>query len=252
MVAKRIIPCLDVKDGRTVKGINFCSLESVGDPVEMGRLYSQQGADELVYLDISATIEGRSTFLKVAERIAESINIPFTVGGGISNIYQAQDMLMAGADKISVNSAAVANPKLISDIAQKYGSQYIVVAVDIKKRGGEWEVMTHGGGKGSGRELFAWLKEVCERGAGELLITSMDHDGTKEGYPCDLYKQVSELVNIPVIASGGAGSAEHIEQVLTKGRADAALAASIFHYGQIMIPHLKEYLHDKGLIVRLK
>ena len=214
MVAKRIIPCLDVKDGRTVKGINFCSLESVGDPVEMGRLYSQQGADELVYLDISATIEGRSTFLKVAERIAESINIPFTVGGGISNIYQAQDMLMAGADKISV--------------------------------------ITHGGSKGSGRELFVWLKEVCERGAGELLITSMDHDGTKEGYPCDLYKQVSELVNIPVIASGGAGSAEHIEQVLTKGRADAALAASIFHYGQIMIPHLKEYLHDKGLIVRLK
>ncbi len=251
MVAKRIIPCLDVREGSTVKGINFEDITAVGDPVEMGIRYSEGGADELVYLDISATREGRSTFLNLVTKIASNINIPFTVGGGISTMENAADLLIAGADKISVNSAAVKEPELISKIAAKYGSQYIVVAIDTKWNGEKWMVMTHGGTVDSGRELFAWVREVQERGAGEILLTSMDHDGTKEGYPVELFCALSEILRVPVIASGGAGNTDHIAEVLTAGRADAALAASIFHYGMIDIKVLKQELKQKGINIRL-
>lgn len=251
MVAKRIIPCLDVKDGTTVKGVNFNDITVVGNPVEMGIKYSLDGADELVYLDISATQEGRSTFLELVTEIASNINIPFTVGGGISALEHAANLLKAGADKISVNSAAVKNPALISDIASKYGSQYIVAAIDAKYYENKWVVMTHGGTKYSGKELFEWVKEVQERGAGEILLTSMDHDGTKNGYPVDLFLELSQILSIPIIASGGAGSSAHIAEVLIKGKADAALAASIFHYGTININNLKKELLQKGVEVRI-
>ncbi len=251
MVAKRIIPCLDVKEGATVKGVNFLDITSVGDPVGMGMKYSKEGADELVYLDISATQEGRSTFLNLVTEIASNINIPFTVGGGISSLVHAADLLKAGADKISVNSAAVKDPAIISEIASKYGSQYIVAAIDAKLIDGMWMVMTHGGTKNSGRELFAWVKEVQERGAGEILLTSMNHDGTKNGYPVDLFLELSQILTVPIIASGGAGNSSHIAEVLTKGKADAALAASIFHYGTIKINDLKRELIQKGIEVRL-
>lgn len=251
MVAKRIIPCLDVRDGSTVKGINFNDITRVGDPVSMGIRYSEQGADELVYLDISATREGRSTFLNLVTQIASNINIPFTVGGGISTIEHAADLLKAGADKISVNSAAVKKPSLISEIASKYGSQYIVVAIDAKFDGEKWEVMTHGGTKSGGRELFDWVNEVQMRGAGEILLTSMNHDGTKEGYPVELFRELSSILTVPIIASGGAGNASHIADVLTEGRADAALAASVFHYGTIKIADLKRELFNQGIDIRL-
>ncbi|MCQ2143999.1 MAG: imidazole glycerol phosphate synthase subunit HisF [Bacteroidales bacterium] len=250
MVAKRIIPCLDVKDGAVVKGINFEGLREVGDAVEMGVKYAREGADELVYLDISASREGRATFTDLVERIALGIDIPFTVGGGISSLDDASRLLDRGADKISVNSAAVARPELISEIAAKYGSQFVVVAVDAKFKDGLWRVTTHGGSRFTERELFAWAREAEDRGAGEILFTSMDHDGTKAGYACDEYARLSEMLSIPIIASGGAGSIADIAEVLTRGKADAALAASIFHYGEIPIPVLKESLRKQNIFVR--
>lgn len=279
MVAKRIIPCLDVKDGRTVKGVNFVGLRDVGDAVELGAEYARQGADELVYLDISATVEGRGTFVNLVRRISERINIPFTVGGGISSLDDAARLLDAGADKISINSAAVRNPSLIDDIAGKYGSQFVVLAVDAKRvnpeigvasgggnidemgeeggfglgdvTGDRWLITTHGGRQMTDIELFSWVREGQERGAGEILLTSMDHDGTKAGYPCDLFARLSQVLTIPVIASGGAGSAEDIAAVLSEGRADAALAASIFHYGEMTVGQLKSRLREMNINVRI-
>lgn len=252
MLAKRIIPCLDIKDGQTVKGINFVGLQNVGDPVELGRKYADEGADELVYLDISATVEGRKTFAELVTRIAREIDIPFTVGGGISTAEDAGALLLAGADKVTVNSAAVRNPSLIDDIAGRYGRQFIVVAIDARMdETGRWVVTTHGGRTPTERELFTWAHEAQERGAGEILFTSMNHDGTKNGYPCETFAQLASELSIPVIASGGAGTVEHIAEVLTSGRADAALAASIFHYGEIPIPVLKRALDERGIPVRL-
>ncbi|MFI3266853.1 MAG: imidazole glycerol phosphate synthase subunit HisF [Rikenellaceae bacterium] len=251
MLAKRIIPCLDIKDGKTVKGINFVGLQDVGDPVELGRRYALEGADELVYLDISATFEGRRTFTELVERIAQAINIPFTVGGGISSIEDAGRLLSCGADKVSINSAAVANPQLISDLASKYGSQFVVVAIDAKQIDGVWRVTTHGGRNATDKELFAWAMEAQERGAGEILFTSMDHDGTRAGYPCETFAKMSSMLSIPIIASGGAGNVQNIADVLTDGKADAALAASIFHYGEITIGELKRQLKEQDIIVRL-
>lgn len=253
MLAKRIIPCLDVKDGRTVKGINFVDLADVGDPVELGAYYAQGGADELVYLDISASREGRHTFTQLVSRIADRINIPFTVGGGISTIDDASRLLDAGADKITVNSAAVANPSLISEIAARYGSQFVVAAIDARftPEDGVWHVTTHGGSQMSPRELFSWAREVQDRGAGEIMFTSMNHDGTRKGYPCDTFAMLSDIVSIPIIASGGAGSVADIADVLSAGKADAALAASIFHYGEITIEELKRQLAMLNIPVRL-
>ncbi len=251
MLAKRIIPCLDIKDGSTVKGVNFLGLRNVGDPVELGQKYAAEGADELVYLDISATYEGRKTFADLVTKIAEGIDIPFTVGGGISTVEDAGKLLLAGADKVTVNSAAVRRPELIDEIANRYGSQFVVVAIDAKTIDGRWVVTTHGGRQLSDRELFSWAKEAQERGAGEILFTSMDHDGTKNGYPCETYARLFDLLSIPVVASGGAGTVDHIAQVLSEGKADAALAASIFHYGEIPIPVLKRELDKKGINVRL-
>lgn len=251
MVAKRIIPCLDVKDGRTVKGINFLGLKDVGDAVELGAKYAADGADELVYLDISATKEGRGTFVSLVERVASVINIPFTVGGGISDLESAAKLLDAGADKISINSAAIRNPGLIDQIASKYGNQFVVVAIDAKCIDGTWRATTHGGSVLTDFELYSWAREAQERGAGEILFTSMDHDGTCHGYPCEVYAKLADILSIPVIASGGAGSVEDIADVLTKGRADAALAASIFHYGTIPIPVLKNELIKRNINVRI-
>ncbi len=251
MLAKRIIPCLDIRDGQTVKGINFADLRSVGDPVELGARYAAEGADELVYLDISATAEGRRTFTGLVSRIAARIDIPFTVGGGIASVDDAGRLLEAGADKITVNSAAVADPALIDAVAAKYGSQFVTVAIDARTIDGRWRVTTHGGRQLTERDLFAWAQEACERGAGEILFTSMDHDGTRNGYPCDTFARLSQLLPVPVIASGGAGSVEHIADVLTLGRADAALAASIFHYGEIPIPRLKRDLPARHIPVRI-
>lgn len=251
MVAKRIIPCLDVKEGRTVKGINFVGLKDVGDAVELGRMYAEQGADELVYLDISATNEGRNTFTSLVERIAQNINIPFTVGGGISSIDDAARLLDAGADKISINSAAVRNPALIDEIASKYGSQFVVLAADAKQIDGVWRITTHGGRQLTDKELFSWAYEAQERGAGELLFTSMDHDGTRNGYPCETFALLADKLSIPIIASGGAGGVSDIAEVLSRGRADAALAASIFHYGEITVEELKKALRMQNIKVRL-
>ncbi len=251
MVAKRIIPCLDVKEGRTVKGINFEGLRDVGDAVELGRYYARSGADELVYLDISATKEGRNTFTRLVERIADGINIPFTVGGGISSLQDAARLLDAGADKISVNSAAIADPGLIDRIASRYGSQFVVVAIDARRmEDGVWRATTHGGSRPSDKELFSWAKEAQERGAGEILFTSMNHDGTRSGYPCETFARLADAISIPIIASGGAGSVRDIAEVLTVGRADAALAASIFHFGEITIADLKAQLKQQQICVR--
>lgn len=250
MVAKRIIPCLDIRDGQVVKGINFLGIKEVGDAVEMGRRYSAEGADELVFLDITATFEGRKTFAKLVEKIALNINIPFTVGGGISTLEDAARLLDAGADKISVNSSAIANPQLISDIAARYGNQFVVCAIDAKNVDGKWIATTHGGRNFTDKELFSWAREAQDRGAGEILFTSMDHDGTKAGYACETYAQLCDILSIPVIASGGAGNVQHIVDVLTEGKADAALAASIFHYGEISIPELKSQLREAGVNVR--
>lgn len=253
MLTKRIIPCLDIKDGQTVKGVNFVSLKSVGDPVELAGAYSAQGADELVFLDISATIEGRKAFPELVARIARHINIPFTVGGGISTAEDASVLLRAGADKVSVNSAAVRNPGLIREIASRFGSQCVVLAIDARNVDGTWRVTTHGGSRFSDRELFSWAREAEGLGAGEILFTSMDHDGTCQGYACDVYRELSRILDIPVIASGGAGTAGHIIEVLSPegGCADAALAASVFHYGRILIPDLKRQIAGHGIPVRL-
>lgn len=258
MLAKRIIPCLDVKNGQVVKGINFEGLREVGDPVEMGAFYSEQGADELVYLDISASSEGRRTFTDLVSRIAERIDIPFTVGGGIFSFEDAARLLDAGADKITINTAAVFHPEIITRIASRYGSQFVVVAIDARmvastslNENAYWQVMTHGGKTPTDKELYFWAKEVQNLGAGEILFTSMDHDGTRNGYAVVTYSRLADELSIPVIASGGAGSVADIEEVLTTGRADAALAASIFHYGEISIPELKRTLRSHGVNVRI-
>jgi len=252
MVAKRIIPCLDVRDSRTVKGVNFVGLKDIGDPVELGAKYASDGADELVYLDISATFEGRHTFTSLVEKISDRINIPFTVGGGISAMDDASRLLDAGADKISINSAAIADPSLISALASRYGSQFVVVAIDAKlSDSGKWFATTHGGRVLTDKELFSWAHEAQERGAGEILLTSMEHDGMKSGYPCDLFAEFCDSLHIPVIASGGAGSTDDIAQVLTQGKADAALAASIFHYGTYTIGEVKKDLSSRGIKVRI-
>ena len=252
MRAKRIIPCLDIKDGSTVKGINFENLQKVGDPVAMAKEYCQQMADELVFLDITATVEGRKTFIDLVRKLAENIDIPFTVGGGIATVEDAGLLLEAGASKVSINSAAVYNPQFINDLKEKYGSKSIVAAIDAKEIDGVWMVTTHSGNKVTDKELFAWAKEVEQRGASEILFTSMNHDGTKEGYPCDVYKRLSETVTIPIIASGGAGCIEHFVDVLSeKSGADAALAASVFHYGEVKIKELKECLRDNNIPVRI-
>lgn len=252
MVAKRIIPCLDVRDGRTVKGINFVGLKDVGDPVELGARYAAEGADELVYLDISATYEGRHTFTSLVESISDHINIPFTVGGGISGMDDASRLLDAGADKVSINSAAIADPGLIDSLASRYGSQFVVVAIDAKlAEDGRWMATTHGGRRMTDKELFEWAHEACERGAGEILLTSMEHDGMRSGYPCELFSRFCDMLPIPVIASGGAGSIDDIAEVLTSGKADAALAASIFHYGTYSVAEVKKALADRGITVRI-
>lgn len=248
MVAKRIIPCLDIRDGQVVKGVNFVGIKEVGDAVEMARKYCRDGADELVFLDITATFEGRKTFASLVERIALNIDIPFTVGGGISSLDDAARLLDSGADKISINSSAIARPALIDEIASRYGSQFVVVAIDALNCS---IVTTHGGRKQTDKELFSWAKEAQERGAGEILFTSMDHDGTKAGYACEATAALCGSLRIPVIASGGAGNAGHIVEVLTKGRADAALAASIFHYGEVNISELKKELAGAGIPVRI-
>ena len=252
MLAKRIIPCLDVKAGRVVKGVNFVELRDAGDPVELARHYDEERADELVFLDISASHERRGIMLEVAKKSASQIFIPFTVGGGIRSVENMRAMLKAGADKISVNTAAIDNPQIISEGAKKFGSQCIVLAVDAKRRedGDGWEVYTHGGRVATGIDAIDWVKKGVALGAGEILLTSMDADGTKNGYDIELTRTVSEAVNVPVIASGGAGTFEDFLHVLTLGKADAVLAASIFHYGQYTIRQVKEYLRSRGIEVR--
>ena len=251
MVAKRIIPCLDVKDGRTVKGIHFEGLRDIGDPVALGEKYARDGADELVYLDISATLEGRKTFTSLVGRIAERINIPFTVGGGISDPDDAARLLDAGADKIALNSAAVRSPGLIDKLASRYGSQFVVAAIDAKRVCGRWKVAICGGKQVTGLDLFSWTSEVQSRGAGEVLFTSMDNDGTRSGYPCDVMAELSDLLSIPLIASGGAGSVQDVIDVLTRGKADAALIASLFHYGELTVGALGRALREAGIEVAI-
>ena len=250
MLAKRIIPCLDIRDGQTVKGINFVNITNVGDPVELGKLYAQQGADELVFLDITATHEGRKTFVELVKKIAQNLDIPFTVGGGISEIKDAEALLAAGADKISINSSAVRNPKLIDDLARNFGSQFVVVAIDAREANNHWTVTVNGGRIPTEKELFSWAKEAEERGAGEILFTSMNHDGTKNGFANKELAKLSDNLSIPIIASGGAGNMEHFAEVFTAGKADAGLAASIFHYREIAIPDLKNYLRGRGISIR--
>ncbi len=252
MLTKRIIPCLDVKDGRVVKGIQFVGLRDAGDPVELARFYDEQGADELVFLDISASVEGRETMVEVVKSVATELAIPFTVGGGIHSLDDMKRILRAGADKVSVNTAAVNNPNLISDGAKFFGSQCIVVAIDAKYDPtlGSWRVYTHGGRTPSDWEVVEWAKRVAELGAGEILLTSMDSDGEKNGFNLALTRAVSEAVTIPVIASGGAGNAEHFFEAFTEGKADAALAASIFHYKETSVAEVKAYLREKGVHVR--
>jgi len=251
MISKRIVPCLDIKNGRTVKGINFKSLRDAGDPVELARIYANSGADELVFLDITATEEARGTLAKMVYDVAEAINIPFTVGGGIRSVEDVDILLKNGADKISINSSAVRNPSLVNELSEKFGSQCVVVAIDAKKIEGQWMVHLVGGKVPTELDLFEWAKEVEERGAGELLFTSMDHDGTKDGFATEALERLSKEVNIPIIASGGAGTKQHFIDVFKEGKADAALAASVFHFGEIPIPELKEDLHNAGVHVRL-
>lgn len=254
MLTKRIIPCLDVNKGRVVKGINFINLKDAGDPVEVAKIYDRQNADELVFLDITATTDGRGTMLDVVSRVAEQIFIPLTVGGGIGQLEDFRNILKLGADKISVNSAAVRNPRLISDAASKFGSQCVVVAIDAKIRtnGDGWDVYINGGKINTGKDVVSWAQEVEKLGAGEILLTSMDADGTKMGYDLKLTRSVSQAVSIPVIASGGAGCLEHFKDVIINGGADAVLAASLFHYGEISIPDLKDYLESHDIPVRKK
>lgn len=253
MYAKRIIPCLDVHNGRVVKGVNFVNLRDAGDPVEVAKIYNQAGADELVFLDITATHEARSTVLDMARRVAETVFIPFTIGGGIKTVEDFRLLLKEGADKISVNSSAIRNPRLISDAADKFGSQCVVVAIDAKRRsdGSGWNIFVNGGRIDTGIDALEWAVQVDKLGAGEILLTSMDCDGTKSGYDIELTRTVSENVSIPVIASGGAGTMEHFKDALTLGKADATLAASLFHFREIEICDLKEYLHKENVPVRL-
>ncbi|MFH1612588.1 MAG: imidazole glycerol phosphate synthase subunit HisF [bacterium] len=250
MLAKRIIPCLDVKNGRVVKGINFLNLKDAGDPVEIAAIYSQEGADEITFLDITASIENRNTMIKVIEKTAEKVFIPLTVGGGIRNIDDIKTLLHSGADKISLNTQAVKNPFLITKSAEEFGTQCIVVAIDAKKIDNKWKVYIYGGTTPTELDVVEWAKKVELLGAGEILLTSMDRDGTNQGYDIEITKKVVESVNIPVIASGGAGNLEHLFEALDKGKADAVLAASIFHYGKYTIKEAKEYLKNKGIITR--
>ncbi len=251
MLAKRIIPCLDVKDGETVKGTHFVNLRQAGDPVELGKEYSRQGADELVYLDITATSDERKTFTDLVTRVAQEINIPFTVGGGIESIADVERLLYAGADKISINSAAIRHPELIDEIAKRFGSQVCVCAIDARNDADGWHCYIKGGRKRTPLKLMDWAREVADRGAGEILFTSMDHDGVKQGFANGALAQLSSEVSIPVIASGGAGKKEHFRDAFTLGKADAALAASVFHFGEITIPDLKQYLKSEGINVRI-
>ncbi len=250
MLTKRIIPCLDIKDGRTVKGVNFVELRDAGDAVEQGAIYADQGADELVFLDITATVENRKTLVELVRNVARQINIPFTVGGGISSVQDVSALLNAGADKISINTSAVLKPELIDEMALQFGSQCIVVAIDTKDMGNKNIVYTHGGRKPTEIVTEQWANELQERGAGEILLTSMDHDGTKAGFANELTAIISKKLHIPVIASGGAGNMGHFYDVFTEGAADAALAASIFHFKEIPIPSLKNYLHEHGIPMR--
>ena len=251
MLAKRIIPCLDIKDGRVVKGVNFVNLRDAGDPVEQARLYDEQGADELVFLDISATHEGRQTTLELVSRVAETVFMPLTVGGGIREVDDMRNLLLAGADKVSVNSAAVKRPELLSEGAARFGAQCIVLAIDARRSGPSWEVYVNGGRVATGIDAVEWARRGVELGAGEILLTSMDADGTLAGYDIELTRIVSDLVPVPVIASGGAGTVRHFAQVLTQGRADAVLAASLFHDGKLRIPDLKKELHELDVPIRL-
>ena len=251
MLAKRFIRCLDIKDGQTVKGTNFVNLRQAGDPVELGKANSEQGADELVYLDITASHEGRKTFTELVKRIAAEISIPFTVGGGIHELQDVDRLLNAGADKVSINSAAIRNPQLVDDIARHFGSQVCVVAIDARQTEKGWKCYLNGGRVETDRYLMEWAREVNDRGAGEILFTSMDHDGVKTGYANQALAELSDLLSIPVIASGGAGKKEHFRDAFLEGKADAALAASVFHFGEIPIPELKHYLCNEGINVRL-
>lgn len=251
MLTKRIIPCLDIKDGRTVKGVNFVNLRDAGDPVELARQYAEQNADELVFLDISATEQKRKTLADLVRKVAQAIDIPFTVGGGISSVEDVAILLQNGADKVSINSAAVKRPELINELAAQFGNQCIVVAMDAKQIDKQWKVHLVGGKIPTEIDLFDWAKEVADRGAGEILFTSMDHDGTKAGFANEALARISEEVNIPIIASGGAGNTQHFIDTFTKGKADAALAASIFHFGEIAVPDLKQELKQQQIAVRI-
>lgn len=250
-LAKRIIPCLDVKNGQTVKGTNFVNLRQAGDPVELGKAYSMNGADELVFLDITASYEGRKTFTQMVERVAAEISIPFTVGGGINELADVERLLTAGADKVSINSAALRRPELINEITRNFGSQVCVVAIDARQEGTDWWCFLNGGRICTDRTLFDWAREAADRGAGEILFTSMNHDGVKTGYANEALAHLSDELTIPVIASGGAGTMEHFRDAFVDGRSDAALAASVFHFGEIEIPALKSYLHEQGISIRL-
>lgn len=250
-LAKRIIPCLDVKDGQTVKGTNFVDLRQAGDPVELGKAYSDAGADELVFLDITASFEGRKTFADMVTRVAAEINIPFTVGGGINELKDVDRLLNAGADKVSINSSAIRRPELIDEIANHFGSQVCVCAIDARLDNDGWHCYLNGGRVRTERGLLEWAKEACDRGAGEILFTSMDHDGVKTGYANEALAMLSDELTIPIIASGGAGKIEHFRDTFIKGKADAALAASVFHFGEIQIPELKRYLRSEGVNVRI-
>ena len=251
MLTKRIIPCLDIKNGRTVKGVNFLNLRDAGDPVDLAAEYARVGADELVFLDISATQEERDTIFDLVRRVGQQVNIPFTVGGGIASVDKVAHILRNGADKVSVNSAVVRNPELAKDIAKEFGCQCLVVAIDAKQVGSDWFVHTHGGTRPTDLKLFEWAQKMEDYGAGEILFTSMDHDGTKEGFACDALAEISEMLSIPIIASGGAGSMRHFLDVFTVGKADAGLAASVFHFKEIGIPDLKEFLQNENVSVRL-
>ena len=251
MLTKRIIPCLDIKNGRTVKGVNFVNLIDAGDPVALAKQYAEVGADELVFLDISATLEGRKTMLEMVLKVAAQVNIPFTVGGGISSVEDVDALLQYGADKVSINSSAIKRPELVNELSQKFGSQCVVVAIDAKQVNGKWVVHLAGGTIPTQLELFDWAKEVEHRGAGEILFTSMDNDGTKSGFANEALAKLTALVNIPIIASGGAGSVQHFVDTFVKGKSDAALAASVFHFGEILIPKLKQELKNNMIQVRL-
>ncbi len=250
MLAKRIIPCLDVDKGRVVKGTKFINIKDAGDPVTLAKFYNDQGADELVFLDITASSEGRKTMIEIVKKVAKQIFIPFTVGGGIRTTEDIKNILLAGADKVAINSAAVENPQLIKDGTNMFGNQCIVLAIDAKRRGNSWEVYTHGGRKPTGKDAVAWAQEAVKKGAGEILLTSIDKDGTKDGYDIELTKTISQAVSVPVIASGGAGKLEDFSEVFKEGKADAALAASLFHFGELSIKEVKDYLQKENISVR--